>query len=102
MGINVHLENERGETLDDVIDTEDLISGLLPHWQDTSSHCLRFIDPYADTTFNHRQISVFLEEWERIKPNAKTEEQRIIWYAVKDLASLCQKGDLLYLKFYGD
>jgi len=100
--MTVLLENERGEPLDDVIDPYDILHRLLPSSEDTSYQCLRFIDWYGSTTFNNLQMGVFLQDWERVRQKAVTEEDRIFWYAIRDLALICQKGELKYLKFYGD
>ncbi len=66
--ITVRWENERGETLQCCPCT------LSPHWFTQSEYesyldatcCLRFVDPYGNSTFNQYQIPVLIEEIESL------------------------------------
>lgn len=51
MGLSIVLETERGEPLDRVDNTKNLLHELLPLHDDLSYQLLRFVDWYADTTF---------------------------------------------------
>jgi hypothetical protein len=69
--------------------------------QDATTCCLRFMDPYGDTTFNQAQLSILLAELERASNAVDSEGQRLI-------ADLCQfigqaVGQVhTYVKFIGD
>lgn len=66
------------------------------------THCLQFIDPYGDTTFNQIQIPKLLEEIGSLEINCWTEDER------RELKSILEfigkaKGEIhTYIKFYGD
>lgn len=73
MGIDAKLQTEDGRILQEVFDPEDILQRLLP-FNDESSSCLRFVDPYGDTTFNQLQIPVLHKRTG--KCNSKFEECR--------------------------
>ena len=56
MGIDACIETESGAQIDQLLDPENLFSLLLSACDYESSLCLRFIDPYGDTTFNWLQM----------------------------------------------
>jgi hypothetical protein len=102
VGLTIALEGEIGDKLSVVVDPKNLIGRLLPDPGDESFVCLRFIDPYQDTTFNQWQMAPFIQEVGRIATRATTLEQKEILDAVVDLARKCAAEPHLYLKFYGD
>ncbi len=99
--INIVLEDENGEPIEQVEGRVYLLSQFLPY-EDQSSQCLRFIDPYGDTVFNSLQMKPFIAEWEQVANKAKTEEEKTLAERVKNLAERCRREPHLYLKFYGD
>ena len=64
--------------------------------------CLRFIDTYGKTVFNHLQMETFLEEWERVRGRAHDESQKQAWQKIKDMAQACQADRDPYLRFVGN
>lgn len=64
--------------------------------------CLRYIDPYGDTTFNQLQMPQLLVDLERTLPRCTTPETQ---QHIEALVSLVRKASGVvhtYIKFYGD
>ena len=100
MGLDIELQDERGETLESVADPTNLLGGLLPPNDDRSYPMLASIHPYGDTVFNRVQIERFLLEWAAISTNAQSSEERSLVAA--GMALRCHGEVHLYLKFIGD
>jgi hypothetical protein len=62
MGIDARIETERGEPLSELGDPHNRMNWLLRLAALDSTICLRFIDPYGNTTFNSLQIPVLQAE----------------------------------------
>jgi len=101
MGINVHLRTESGETLGSCLDPLGLIPKLLSRFDLTATACLRFVDPYGDTVFNHLQTPVLLAEIAGIRSKLDTQTRALI-DTIIPLAERCESGSHLYLHFAGD
>lgn len=69
---------------------------------DTSSCCLRFVDPYGDTTFNRLQSEFLLHELSAVAEHGMNSEAQGGIDAVRGLAEEVVAGVHLYLKFSGD
>ncbi len=97
MSIDVEWRDERGETLERYEGPP--IDFRLPERSSESSRCLRFIDPYGDTTFNAAQVAVSEEELTSIASDREVGEQ-----ANSLLTFVKRHSDRLhkYLKFIGD
>jgi hypothetical protein len=102
MGMSIRRENREGKVIEEIPDLESLLSRFFPSWDDESYHCLRYIDPWGETVFNHLQMDELISELRRIRLKASTEEERAFVDAVEGLATRCKDGDGLYLKFIGD
>lgn len=98
--IHIALEDEHGETIEQIEGRVHLLGKLLPD-DDQSSQCLNFIDPYGDTVFNGLQMRPFIAEWDQVADKAQTDEEKILVERVRQLAEKCRELHL-YLKFYGD
>jgi hypothetical protein len=61
-GIDVRLENRRGERLAEVSDPKGVVNWLLSLVDLEATACLRFIDPYGETLFNTAQLPVLRDE----------------------------------------
>jgi hypothetical protein len=97
----VHLQDERGTDLRVIADSEMLLPALLRKSEVGGSVCLRFVLPYADTTFNHAQVSILLGELAGLRPNLD-ERTRVFVDSVIGLAEEAERDTHLYLKFIGD
>ena len=98
MGLTVRLQDERGKSESE---SDIGIDFRIP----TGDSCFRllcYIDPYGDTIFNQLQMGTFLAEWEKIRGEAKTEDETAAWSGVKQLATRCMNQVHLYLRFIGD
>lgn len=102
MGLTVVLEDERGEAIEEVGDPQNLLHEVLPATDDERSRCLRFIDWFADTTFNSLQMEEFLKELAAVRSSASSEEAAELLDRIGKLARRVEKEVHLYLKFYGD
>jgi hypothetical protein len=52
MGIGFHFEDETGNTIESIVDTDNLLFKRIPNSEDNSSIAIRFINSYGDTVFN--------------------------------------------------
>jgi hypothetical protein len=102
MGLDIELQDERGETLEAVADPQNLLGRLLPPNDDASQPTLASIDPYGDTVFNRIQIKLFLREWAVVSAKAQTAEELRLVAAIEKMAIRCHDEVHLYLKFIGD
>lgn len=102
MGLSVALQNENGVPIHIVLDPKNHLHRLLPSYDDHSFQCLRFIDWYGYTVFNHLQMPTFLEEWQRLKDKTRSEEELQLLLDIEKLAFDCQSEQHEYLRFIGD
>ena len=63
--------------------------------------CLRFIDPFGDTTFNRGQATVLLQELAGIRPKLEDRERALVDCIIR-IAEQTERKVHLYLKFIGD
>jgi hypothetical protein len=98
MGLTIELQDENGNVLERIIDSN-LLSGLLPR-EDHS--LLSGIDPYGDTVFNRLQMEDFLIELSRLDNEKLTSAEKVHLSAIEQFALKCRNGIHLYLKFVGD
>ena len=101
MGINIHLQDERGEDIQVVADPGMLLNKLLGKTEIQNSTCLRFVMPFADTTFNQAQAPVLLGELAGLRAGLDEKSLRLI-DAIIRLAEQAERKPNLYLKFIGD
>ena len=62
MGIDLHWEDETGEVLEAIYDPVNYLGFVLAILALEKTTCLRFIDPYGNTVFNHLQIPDLVRE----------------------------------------
>jgi hypothetical protein len=102
MGVNLSWEDENGGRIDEILDPQMCISHLVLNTDLAETTCLKFIDPYGDTTFNQRQIPTLIEE---LKSALEKVEDNQIKDHLRQVIELAEKsrGEIhTYLKFYGD
>jgi hypothetical protein len=95
------LITERGEVLDELVDSSGVIDRLVPPLSEDGSPCWRFIDPYGDTVFNNLQMPSFLLELEVLRGKATGPTSHIL-ARLEAMAKRCRDEVHLYLKFVGD
>jgi hypothetical protein len=66
------------------------------------STCLRFIDPYGDTTFNQSQVEVLIEELRNIRQQSKDRELNDLLDALLGFVAQAHGQIHTYVKFIGD
>jgi hypothetical protein len=71
LSLVVKLEDDLGERSDWI-----MLHGVIPARDEKDFPCLRSIDLYGKTVFNHLQMEMFLEEWERARERATTNLKR--------------------------
>ena len=99
MGLCINLERESGVVIKTVSDDQNLLHKLLPR---VDGCLLSGIDWYGDTIFNGIQMKRFLLEWQETQKFAHSQDEADILSAIHELASSCESGTHLYLKFVGD
>ena len=100
--IDVRLEDENGEERAVVLSpSRSQFASLIPEATVSDYPCLRYIDPYGDTTFNQLQIPQLLADLERTLPRCTTPETR---EHVQAIIALAKKATEVHthIKFYGD
>src|SRR5262245_35099730 len=102
MGYIIVLQDEKGKAIETAIDSLNCLDRLLPLLDDSTSRCLKYVDPYGDTIFNRMQMPDVLSELEGILNRCESSKEVEFVNAVKGLALLCKKLPHLYLKFRGD
>jgi hypothetical protein len=102
MGMAIQLEDQKGKVLEEIPDLESLLARLFPSWEDASFHCLRYIDPWGETIFNHLQMDELISELQRIRAKTAIEAERAFIDAIEGMATRCKEGEHRYLKFIGD
>jgi len=102
MGINVHWQDEGGGQLAAVDDDRSTFSHIIQRLRDDRSVCLRFIDPWGDTTFNQLQIPVLIEELECASAETNAREEREQIALILHLAHRSVGVTHTYLRFIGD
>ena len=100
--IHVRLEDERGKEIAVIFSPpRSQFASLIPEATVSDYPCLRYVDPYGNTTFNELQIPQLLADLERTLPRCTTPETRKHVEAIMALAKQATKGHT-YIKFYGD
>ena len=60
---------------------------------------LHYLDLYGDTVFNHLQLPDLRTDLEKLKAYGGSSK---VIDELLELVAICEEGDHLYLKFYGD
>lgn len=103
MGFAVFRHDELGRDIGDMVaDTEGAIGLSLPDPSDSAFICLRFVDPYGDTIFNHLQAAVLLREWDTLEQAFTKLNACGIWSKVREMIVACADEPHTYVKFMGD
>jgi hypothetical protein len=102
MGMSIQLEDPQGKVFEEIPDLESLLARLFPSWDDATFHCLRYIDPWGATVFNHLQMDEVISELQRIREQTIVEVERAFIDAIEAMATRCKEGEHRYLKFLGD
>lgn len=102
MGIDLKWETENGRLIDEIPDPQMCISHLVLKTDVTGTTCLRFIDPYGDTTFNQLQIPILIDELQSILRTVQDNQIRDHLRRAIELAEKSRGEIHTYLKFYGD
>ncbi len=102
MGIDVRVETESGEVQDEVLDDGNLTDKLLPDREDGASPCLRFVDPFGDTLFNHIQIPLVIGELEKKLRCATKAEIKAHCEAILSLLRAARGEEHTYVRFSGE
>ena len=80
----------------------DFPTTLFPSIEDSRFTCLRFVDPYGDTVFNHLQVRAILDELSQLELVCKDHSVRGMIGQLRTLADRCLSEPHLYLKLIGD
>jgi hypothetical protein len=102
MGIEARVESEDGEVEAELLDPANLTAKLTAPFTGSGSPCLRFIDPYGDTTFNQLQLPVLIAELERAIEMATDPRVKSHGQGLLELARRASSEVHTSLKFCGD
>lgn len=99
MGLDCHLEDEFGEGLDAVEDSDGVLAACWPVG-DAAYPCLRRVDLEGTTSFNRLQLADVVPELERLAEAAPAARARL--RSVLNLARKAAAEPHLHLRFLGD
>jgi hypothetical protein len=102
VGINVEIQHESGETIAEFLDPEGAITRLVvSQHENRHSICLRFIDPYGDTTFNQQQLPHLIAE---VESAIRAMSDQVVKLKVARLSDFLKTAINMhtYVKFIGD
>jgi DNA-binding FadR family transcriptional regulator len=102
MGIDVHIQDERGGVINELPDPRSLLSRLLRQLSGKESVCVRFIDPYGDTYFNQLQMPVLIQELRAIVDACADQDAKAHGKAVIALVESASERVHTYVRFTGD
>ena len=102
MGIDARVEREDGQAEAELVDPSGLAARLLASLPEAESLCLRFVDPYGDTTFNQLQLPVVITELARAIEVSSDPDVESHGRALLELAKKASNNVHTYLKLYGD
>lgn len=102
MPIQIELQSPEGAIIETLDDADDVLHRTLPNYDDATFSLLREIDWYGDTEFQASQMSVLLEELDRVMPKAARPEQVAFMQKLKQIAARCASMPGCTLKFFGD
>ncbi len=97
--IRVVVEDEEGNEVSQGVDLE---NEVMVHLNDHRFSCLRFVDPYGDTVFNHYQVAPLLEDLRLLRQLCDITQHETAIQQVEALIERCQTEPHLYLKLIGD
>jgi hypothetical protein len=101
MGIDAFLEDETGAKFGEVLDERNVLLRAVLAGGHDSTVCLRFIQPWGDTTFNQLQVPHLIVELRALREPVEPTTREAL-DALVVLADRATKKAHLYVKFYGD
>ena len=102
MGIDARVEREDGQVEAELVDPSGLTARLIASLPEAESLCLRFVDPYGDTTFNQLQLPVVMSELDRAIEVVSDPDVKSHGRALLALARKASNNVHTYLKLYGE
>jgi len=100
--IDIELQSSLGAVIETLDDSEDVLHRTLPYYDDATFRLLSKVDWYGETEFQASQMSLLLEELNRIMPKAIGPEQVTFLKRLQDIAVRCAATPGCKLKFTGD
>ena len=102
MALLIALENEFGEKIENIGDTENIFQNALTKNDEEIYELLKYVDLYGNTVFNNLQMDNLIKDLNYLLKNVKNESEKEIIEAIYLLCKKCKNGVHLYIKFYGD
>jgi hypothetical protein len=100
MPLAVQIQDENGQRIGDLW-WHPRSTALLVH-PDSDTTCVRFVDPYGDTTFNQLQLPILLEEIARLAKEAPDDAARGALLSLLEFLEGARDQVHTYVKFVGD
>ncbi len=97
--IRVFVQDENGREVSEAIDVS---AALIARPGDLRFTCLRFVDPYGDTVFNHLQLPSLRDDIRLLEESHHNSGHEALFREMEMLIERCQTEPHLYLKLVGD
>ena len=102
MGIDARWEDEQGDAIEAILEPQSHLTRFVNSAELTKTVCLRFLDPYGDTTFNQLQLPLLVAELTEALRTQTDPARRMHLAMVLELASKARGQVHTYLRFIGD
>jgi hypothetical protein len=102
MGIDLHVEDEHGEAIEIIPDDQNILSKIINTYNTSSCTLLKYIDPYGDTVFNHKQLNDLINDFSQIMNNSNESITKVYLRKVNSILVRNVNKVHVYFKFYGD
>lgn len=99
--MNIFLENERGERMRSIYDTENRLMKKIFSRKE-AMRLLKYVDPYGATVFNHVQIDDLIWDLDDLAMETGKGEDLTVLSAVRSLANEVKATRHLYVRMVGD
>jgi hypothetical protein len=101
MAIDVFWQTEQGDVIEKWSDGHDTVGHLMYEHDTSGTCCLRFVDPYGNASFNHKQVPELISDLESVLGRHEGCEEKA---KVESLIAFLKKteGSKAHIGFYGD
>ena len=102
MGIDLVIEDENGDRIADLPDSKNRFAAALRSIATSETHCVQYIAPFTDTTFNQVQIPRLIQELENLRLSLSDSGQSASVAEVVEFIRTHSQTSHTFAKFYGD
>lgn len=102
MGIDLVIEDEKGKEITKLSDAGNRFSMALRSVGLSNTHCLQYIAPFTDTTFNEVQIPRLLQELDSFTLSLADRGHAKAVVEFTEIIRAYSRNSHTFVKFYGD